>query len=273
MTAKHLEHAKKHIHLLQLDREHMSKENMLTILRGAGLNPTMGSLEDTIEEMALAAQETWSLKDLLQIWGNYLDNAIEEKLLSQAFNFFDRDGNGVISLDEFHEVMTELGDKLTEEECRLFVTLVDQNGDGFMQYEEFLSALRRDGDQIGLDQRPASVDLYLPRNSPIPDINLQMTPQKIATPATPTTPATQSLRNTPVARGMTVLFTGPMPGTPPMPAVADPLPPPPELPGTPFMGKIGNPTSGDEVEAVNSRGLYPQKMELASENSEQTIHA
>ena len=48
----------------------------------------------------------------------------------QAFRFFDRDGNGSISTAEFESVMTELGeDRLTQEECSLFIKLIDKDGD------------------------------------------------------------------------------------------------------------------------------------------------
>jgi calmodulin len=49
---------------------------------------------------------------------------------AQAFRFFDRDGNGSISVAEFESVMTELGDdRLTQDECSLFIKLIDKDGD------------------------------------------------------------------------------------------------------------------------------------------------
>lgn len=51
-------------------------------------------------------------------------------VLHQAFRFFDRDGNGHITVQEFQEVMMELGDdKLTKDECELFIQLIDKDGD------------------------------------------------------------------------------------------------------------------------------------------------
>jgi len=43
------------------------------------------------------------------------DTDSEEEIL-EAFKVFDRDGNGFITPDELKHVMTNLGEKLTEEE-------------------------------------------------------------------------------------------------------------------------------------------------------------
>ena len=43
------------------------------------------------------------------------DTDTEEELI-EAFKVFDRDGNGLISAAELRHVMTNLGEKLTEEE-------------------------------------------------------------------------------------------------------------------------------------------------------------
>jgi calmodulin len=43
------------------------------------------------------------------------DTDTEEELI-EAFKVFDRDGNGLISAAELRHVMTNLGEKLTDEE-------------------------------------------------------------------------------------------------------------------------------------------------------------
>ena len=54
---------------------------------------------------------------------------------------FDRDGNGFISAAELRHVMTNLGEKLTDEEVDEMIREADVDGDGQINYEE--SALRR----------------------------------------------------------------------------------------------------------------------------------
>lgn len=51
---------------------------------------------------------------------------------------FDRDGNGLISAAELRHVMTNLGEKLTEEEVDEMIREADIDGDGHINYEEFV---------------------------------------------------------------------------------------------------------------------------------------
>ena len=57
--------------------------------------------------------------------------------LRDAFNVFDRDGNGVIDIDELRHMMVALGENLSEEEVRATLTEADADGDGVINFEEF----------------------------------------------------------------------------------------------------------------------------------------
>ena len=51
---------------------------------------------------------------------------------------FDKDGNGFISAAELRHVMTNLGEKLTDEEVDEMIREADVDGDGQINYEEFV---------------------------------------------------------------------------------------------------------------------------------------
>ena len=55
--------------------------------------------------------------------------------LRQAFNVFDKDGTGKISAAELRHVMSNLGEKLTEEEVDEMLREADVDGDGEINYE------------------------------------------------------------------------------------------------------------------------------------------
>ena len=65
------------------------------------------------------------------------DTDTEEELI-EAFKVFDRDGNGLISAAELRHVMTNLGEKLTDEEVDEMIREADIDGDGHINYEEFV---------------------------------------------------------------------------------------------------------------------------------------
>ena len=64
--------------------------------------------------------------------GNSMDN---EEGLMEAFQRFDKDGDGTISAAELRHVMMNLGEKLTDEEVDEMIREADIDGDGSINYE------------------------------------------------------------------------------------------------------------------------------------------
>ncbi|CAM9459783.1 unnamed protein product [Choristocarpus tenellus] len=56
--------------------------------------------------------------------------------IKEAFEFFDKDGDGEITPLELAEIMRGLGDKLSDEEIDLLVKVADKDGDGTISIEE-----------------------------------------------------------------------------------------------------------------------------------------
>jgi len=63
------------------------------------------------------------------------DSEVDE--LKAAFQVFDKDGDGTITAQEIHTVMTALGEQLTMDTCRQMVASVDLDGNGSIDFAEF----------------------------------------------------------------------------------------------------------------------------------------
>ena len=61
-----------------------------------------------------------------------------EEDMNECFKAFDRDGNGEVLTAELRHVMSGLGDKLTEEEREEMIREADVDGDGSINFEEFV---------------------------------------------------------------------------------------------------------------------------------------
>merc|ERR1712217_169950 len=82
---------------------------------------------------------TITTKELGTVMRSLGQNPTEaEEELIEAFKVFDRDGNGLISAAELRHVMTNLGEKLTDEEVDEMIREADVDGDGHINYEEFV---------------------------------------------------------------------------------------------------------------------------------------
>ena len=64
-----------------------------------------------------------------------------EEELREAFKVFDKDGNGFISAAELRHVMTNLGEKLSDAEVDEMIREADVDGDGQVNYEEFVKMM------------------------------------------------------------------------------------------------------------------------------------
>lgn len=62
--------------------------------------------------------------------------------LVRAFDFLDQDDSRTISIDEFTEAMTTVGDPLSTEECRLFYQLLNKGKAEELSEGEFDAFMR-----------------------------------------------------------------------------------------------------------------------------------
>ncbi|VVB03231.1 unnamed protein product [Arabis nemorensis] len=75
------------------------------------------------------------------------DGETEEDDMKEAFNVFDQDGDGFITVEELKSVMASLGLKQgkTLEGCKKMIMQVDADGDGRVNYKEFLQMMKGGG--------------------------------------------------------------------------------------------------------------------------------
>ncbi|GAV85659.1 EF_hand_5 domain-containing protein [Cephalotus follicularis] len=75
------------------------------------------------------------------------DEEEEEDMMKEAFNVFDSNGDGFISVDELRSVFVSLGVKQgrTIEDCKKMIMKVDVDGDGKVDYEEFKQMMKGGG--------------------------------------------------------------------------------------------------------------------------------
>ena len=58
-----------------------------------------------------------------------------------AFNVIDRDGNGLINADELFAIMEHIKEGISKDEAEEMIKEADQDGDGHLNYEEFVKIM------------------------------------------------------------------------------------------------------------------------------------
>lgn len=81
---------------------------------------------------------TIDFPEFLTMMARKMKDTDSEEEIREAFRVFDKDGNGFISAAELRHVMTNLGEKLTDEEVDEMIREADIDGDGQVNYEGYL---------------------------------------------------------------------------------------------------------------------------------------
>ncbi|CAF4809578.1 unnamed protein product, partial [Rotaria magnacalcarata] len=71
---------------------------------------------------------TIDFPEFLTLMARKMKDTDSEEEIREAFRVFDKDGNGYISVDELRNVMTSLGEKLTDEEVNQMIREADTDG-------------------------------------------------------------------------------------------------------------------------------------------------
>lgn len=117
----------------------ISTKELGTVMRSLGQNPTEAELSDMIREAAIGENGTINFPQFLTLMAY---RKSEEEII-QACKVFDKDDNGYISAAELRHVMTNLREKLTDEEIDEMIREADIDGDSQINYEEFIKRMWR----------------------------------------------------------------------------------------------------------------------------------
>ncbi|KAG1347705.1 neo-calmodulin [Cocos nucifera] len=113
-------------------------EELETVIKSLGQNPTEDELHEMIKEIDADGNGTIEFGEFLSLMARKMKETDAEEELKEAFKVFDKDQNGYISASELKHVMISLGEKLTDEEVDQMIKEADLDGDGQVNYEEFV---------------------------------------------------------------------------------------------------------------------------------------
>ena len=78
-----------------------------------------------INEIDCDGNGTIDFPEFLTLFARKMKDTDSEEEILEAFKVFDKDGNGLISIEELKHVMTNLGEKLTDNEIEEMIASAD----------------------------------------------------------------------------------------------------------------------------------------------------
>ena len=112
-----------------------------TVMRSLGQNPTEAELQDMINEVDADGNGTIDFPEFLTMMARKMKDTDSEEEILEAFKAFDENDDGFISAAEARNVLTKLGEKLTDEEADLTILEADVDGDSRINYKEFVKTM------------------------------------------------------------------------------------------------------------------------------------
>ncbi|KAM0870215.1 hypothetical protein ACQ4PT_040160 [Festuca glaucescens] len=121
----------------------ITAEELSTVVRSLGQSPTPEELRDMVRDVDADGNGTIEFAEFLALVSRQqeaarADAGSADEELREAFGVFDRDHDGHISKAELRHVMISLGEKLTDEEVEGMIAEADLDGDGQVNFEEFV---------------------------------------------------------------------------------------------------------------------------------------
>ncbi|XP_023235437.1 calmodulin-like [Centruroides sculpturatus] len=109
-----------------------------TLMRSLGQNPTEAQLKAMIQDLQNSGRDQIDFPLFLELMAKQMREAISEQEIRDAFKIFDRDNTGYIIVAELRHVLTNLGEKLTDEEMDELLREVEIDNEGRIKYQEFV---------------------------------------------------------------------------------------------------------------------------------------
>uniref|UniRef100_A0A182P040 EF-hand domain-containing protein n=1 Tax=Anopheles epiroticus TaxID=199890 RepID=A0A182P040_9DIPT len=152
----------------------ITKEELGTVMRSLGQFARVEELQEMLLEIDVDGDGNVSFEEFVDIMSNMTDTVAEtsadqeERELRDAFRVFDKHNRGYITASDLRAVLQCLGEDLDEEEIEDMIKEVDVDGDGRIDFYEFVHALgepedsqENDEDDEIVSQRSPSFDVQV----------------------------------------------------------------------------------------------------------------
>ncbi|URE33043.1 hypothetical protein MUK42_06858, partial [Musa troglodytarum] len=125
----------------------ITKTELSDSLENLGIYIPEAELASMIEKIDVNGDGCVDMDEFGALYRSIMDERDEEEDMREAFNVFDQNGDGYISVEELRSVLVSLGVKQgrTAEDCRMMINKVDVDGDGRVDFMEFKQMMKGGG--------------------------------------------------------------------------------------------------------------------------------
>lgn len=130
----------------------ITKKELGESLKNLGIHISDVELDATMDKIDVNGDGCVDVEEFGRLYRSIVgdegpvDKQDEEEDMREAFNVFDQNGDGYITVEELRSVLASLGlQGRTAEDCRKMISKVDADGDGRVDFTEFKQMMRGGG--------------------------------------------------------------------------------------------------------------------------------
>lgn len=120
----------------------IDENELMYVMRSLGENPSEDQMAYIMHEMDTDANGVIDFEEFLIAMAERRLMYDSTEDLRKAFEVFDQNGDGTVSSEELRSTMAMANDLITIEEAEEIVRMADKNGDGVIDYNEFVLMMR-----------------------------------------------------------------------------------------------------------------------------------
>ncbi|CAK9140854.1 unnamed protein product [Ilex paraguariensis] len=125
----------------------ITRKELSDSLRNLGIYIPDKELIEMIDKIDVNRDGYVDIDEFGELYRSIMDDNDEDEDMREAFNVFDRNGDGFITVEELKSVLASLGlnQGRTLEDCKRMIKKVDVDGDGRVNYREFKQMMKGGG--------------------------------------------------------------------------------------------------------------------------------
>ena len=116
----------------------INSQKIREIMQKLGKNPTEQQLIQIIENVAKPGSKKIGFDDFMELMEQKNKENDPEIEIINTFQIFAAENNGLIPNEELFHIIRTFGETLTDKEIEEIISEADVDGDGYINYEEFV---------------------------------------------------------------------------------------------------------------------------------------
>ncbi len=119
----------------------VNKQELANIFKAINIDASDEEIKEIIKKMDLEDKKEINYDEFLTIINQREKDVDEEEEVLKAFKVFDKEGNGLININELKDIMLSMGNNWSENEINEMFAEADIDMDGYLNYEDFVRTM------------------------------------------------------------------------------------------------------------------------------------